>query len=85
VAGGATVSVQIQRCELVREEGNSVQLAAAYTILPADADKAAARRGVFTSGPRTWDGKDYGVLVGQLRDAVGELGDAIATAVGDAK
>jgi uncharacterized lipoprotein YmbA len=81
VDGGASVAVQVQRCELVRSEGNSVQVAATYSIVPADSDKTAARRGVFTASPRTWDGKDYGALVGQLRDAIGELGDAIAAAV----
>jgi uncharacterized lipoprotein YmbA len=78
IAGEATVSVQVERFELVRSEANSVQLAATYTVTPAEGGKASARRAVFTSTPRTWDGKDYGTLVGQLRDAVGELGEAIA-------
>jgi len=73
------ITVQISRCELVRSEGNSVQLAATYTILTAD---GTAQRGAFTAGPRTWDGKDYGALVGQIRDAVAELGDALAAAAG---
>ncbi|HKB56140.1 MAG TPA: ABC-type transport auxiliary lipoprotein family protein [Lacunisphaera sp.] len=81
VGSGATVTVQVQRCELVRFAGDSVQLAATYSILSADGDKLAPQRGAFTASPRTWDGKDYGALVGQLRDAVGELGDAIAAAV----
>ncbi len=82
VGGGATVTVQVQRCELVRSEGNSVQLAATYTIQGPVGDAAAAlRQGSFTASLRTWDGKDYGALVGQLRDAVAELGDAIAAAV----
>jgi hypothetical protein len=82
VGGGATVTVQLQRCELVRAEGNSVQLAATYTILgPVGDATAAVRHGSFTASPRTWDGKDYGTLVGQIRDAVAELGDAIAVAV----
>jgi uncharacterized lipoprotein YmbA len=78
VPGGATVSVQVQRCELVRFEGNTVQLAATYAIQPADG--GAVRRGVFTAATRKWDGKDYGALVGLLHDAVGELGDALADA-----
>ena len=81
VAGGATVSIQVQRCELVRSEGNGVQLAATWSILPVNSDKASALRGEFTASPRTWDGKDYGALVGLFRDAVGELGDAIAAAL----
>ena len=85
VAGGATVTVQVSRCELVRSEGNSFQLAATYAIVPANGDKAAPQRGVFTATPRTWDGKDYGALVGQLRDAVSELGDAIAAALPEKK
>jgi len=85
VAGGGTVTVQVQRCELVRFEGNGVQLAATYSIVPANGDKAAPQRGAFAATPRTWDGKDYGALVGLLRDAVGELGDAIAAALPEKK
>jgi uncharacterized lipoprotein YmbA len=81
VGGAATVTVEVQRFELVRFERNSVQLAATYTLVPAEGGKEAAQHGVFTSSPRTWDGKDPGVLVGLLRDAAGELGDAIAVAL----
>ena len=76
---GRVVAVQVSRCELVRAEGNSVQLAATWTITAAD---GTAQRGAFTASPRTWDGKDYGALVGQIRDAVTELGDALAMAAG---
>lgn len=76
---GRVVAVQVSRCELVRSEGNSVQLAATWTITASD---GTAQRGVFTASPRTWDGKDYGALVGQIRDAVTELGDALAAAAG---
>ncbi len=75
---GQVVAVQVQRCELVRNEGNSVQLAATYAITAPDGK---VKHGAFTAGPRTWDGRDYGVLVGQIRDAVDELGDALALAV----
>ena len=75
VGAGRTVAVQIQRCELVRYEGNSVQLAATYALTARD---GSVQRGTFQSGPRTWDGKDQGALVAQLREAVGELGDALA-------
>ncbi len=85
VGGGATVTVAVQRCELVRSEGNSVQLTATYMIVPEDGDKAAAQRGAFTATPRQWDGKDYGALAGLLHAAVGELGDAIAVALAEKK
>lgn len=75
---GRSITVQISRCELVRAEGNSVQLAATWIITAAD---GTAKPGAFTAGPRTWDGKDYGALVGLIRDAVNELGDVLATAV----
>lgn len=81
VGGGATVTVQVLRCELVRSAGNSVQVAATYLIVPANGDKAAPFRGTFMASPRTWDGRDYGALVAQLREGIGELGDAIAAAV----
>jgi len=81
VASGATVTVEVQRCELDRSAGNTVQLTASYAILAADGTKAEAQRGAFTATPRPWDGKDYGALVGLLRAAVNDLGDAIATAV----
>ncbi|MBI2517071.1 MAG: membrane integrity-associated transporter subunit PqiC [Opitutae bacterium] len=83
VAAEGVVSVQVQRCEPVRSEGNRVELNATYTFQPAGG--GAARSGVFTAAPRTWDGKKYGVLVGLLRDEVNELGDAIAAAVTEKK
>ena len=85
VEGGATVTVQLQRCELVRPAGNEVQLSATYSILSADGDKGGTRRAAFAATPRKWDGKDYGALVGQLREAVGELADVIAAALADKK
>ena len=81
VGGGATVNVQVQRCEVVRSAGNQVELAATYVIVPADGDKAAAQRGSFTASPHAWDGKDYGALADLMGAAIGELGDAIATAI----
>lgn len=84
VGGNNIVTVQIQRCELARFEDNAVQLTATYTILSAS-EGAPPKQGVFTSGPKTWDGKTYGALVGQLRDAVGELSDAIVAALPDKK
>ena len=80
VPGGATVSVDVQRFELVRYDGNKVQLSATYSVLPAGAGKTAAQRGGFNATARTWDGKDPGTLVALLREAVGELGDALAEA-----
>ncbi|HVZ66308.1 MAG TPA: ABC-type transport auxiliary lipoprotein family protein [Lacunisphaera sp.] len=81
VPGGATVSVDVVRFELVRSEGNSVQLQADYSILPAGARRTDAIRGVFKSSPRTWEGKDPAELVTLMRAAAGELADALAAAV----
>ena len=75
---GRVVAVQVQRCELVRSEGNSVQLAATYAITAPD---GTVKHGAFTAAPRTWDGRDYGSLVSQLRDAVSELGDELVGAL----
>lgn len=85
VPGGATVSVDVVRFELVRPEGNSVQLQADYSILPAGARRVDAIRGVFKSSPRTWEGKDPAGLVALMRAAAGELADALATAVAAVK
>lgn len=79
VAGGGAVVVQIQRCELDRSAGNTVQLAATYTLTPAAGEP---RTGVFTAAPRTWTGGDHGALVGLLRAAVDELADTIAADAG---
>ena len=54
-----------------------MQLAATYAITAAD---GSVKRGAFAAGPRTWDGSDYGTLIGLIRDAVNELGDALAAA-----
>ena len=77
VGGGSVVSVQVQRCEPVRPEGNAVQLAATYTITP---PTGAARSGSFAATPRSWDGHDHGALVGLLREAAIELAEAVAAA-----
>jgi uncharacterized lipoprotein YmbA len=82
VNGTGTVTVEVHRFELVRSEGNSVQLVASYSILPASGDKAAAPTHNFRASARTWDGKDPGVLVGLLAAAANELGDAIAATAG---
>jgi hypothetical protein len=78
VGGGAAVVVQIQRCELVQSEGNTVQLAATYSITPSGGGDA--KTGVFTATARPWSGGDHGILVGLIREAVEELAGAIATA-----
>jgi hypothetical protein len=77
VGGGSVVSVQVQRCEPVRSEGNSVQVAATYTITPL---AGPARTGSFAATPRPWDGRDPGALVGLLRESVIELAEAVAIA-----
>jgi hypothetical protein len=84
VGAGSTVSVQVDRCELVRYDGNRVELAASYTIFLPTGTAAAGmepKRGNFTSSPRIWDGKSYGALVGEIRAAVDELGDTLAAAL----
>jgi uncharacterized lipoprotein YmbA len=81
VAGNSVVTVQVQRFELVRYEGNGVQLAATYSILTPGDGGGQPKPGTFQSSSRTWDGKDYGTLVSQLRDAAGELGDAVVAAL----
>ncbi|HTH46834.1 MAG TPA: ABC-type transport auxiliary lipoprotein family protein [Candidatus Limnocylindria bacterium] len=85
VPGGATVSVEVVRFELVRPAGNSVELQADYSILPAGARRADAVRGVFKSSPRTWSGKDPAELVALMRAAADELADALAAAVAAVK
>ena len=77
VSGGSVVTVQILRCEPDRTEGNSVQFAATFTVTP---PSGPARNGSFVATPRPWDGRDHGVLVGLLREAAGELADAVAVA-----
>ena len=79
VAAGASVVVQVQRCELVRADGNTVQLVATYVITPAGGGDA--RSAVFTATPRPWDGGDPAAIIGLMREAAGELADAIAAAV----
>lgn len=84
VEGNHVINVDVQRCELVRYEANLIQLVANYTILPAG-EATTVQPGGFVASPRNWDGKDYGVLVGELRAAIAELGDAIATAAAEKK
>ena len=80
IASDAVVSVQIQRCELDRAAGNTVQLIATYTITSSGAGGPPVEtRGQFSASPRTWDGKDYGALVALLREAVSELADRLVT------
>ena len=79
---GHIINVSVRRCELVRSEGNTVQLAATWTVT---APGGVVSPGAFTAAPRTWDGKDYAALVGLLRDAVNELGDAMAAALPEKK
>ncbi|MEI7567406.1 MAG: hypothetical protein WCJ10_06180, partial [Opitutaceae bacterium] len=62
-----------------------VQLAATYAILPADGSAVTAQRGSFTTTARVWEGKDFEVLVGLLRAAIGDLSEAIAAAVVEKK
>jgi uncharacterized lipoprotein YmbA len=84
IGGNAVVTVQVQRCELVRFQSNAVQLVATYAIRFPGED-VGTRQGVFTASPRTWNAKEYGNLVGLLRDEVGELGEVIAAALAEKK
>ena len=77
---GASVVVNLLRCELVRSDGNQVELSATYTITPA-AGSGEARSGTFTATPLTWNGGDHGTLVGLIRQQAEELAGAIAAAV----
>ena len=77
IASDADVSVQVQRCELDRSAGNTVQLIATYSVSTGGSAGPVTKRGLFTASTRTWDGKDHGALVGLLRDAVGELADRL--------
>lgn len=74
VGGGATVQVQIQRCEPNRAAGNAVEFVAAYTIVSG----AKESRGVFTATKRTWEGANPADLVSQLRSATQELAEHLA-------
>ena len=74
----SVVTVHVQRCELVRDAGNAVQIAATYSI---SGQSGEARTGAFTASPRQWDGKDPAALVSLLRDGVNELAEAIAQTV----
>lgn len=85
IASDAVVRVQIQRCELDRAAGNSVQLVASFTIASGGTGSPLETQGLFTSTSRTWDGKNYGTLVALLRDAVGELADRLVTRLPEKK
>lgn len=77
VPSDAVVTVQVQRCEFVRDAGD-VQVTATYAISGATGE---ARTGTFTATSRQWDGKDPATLVSLLRDGVNELAEAIVQAV----
>lgn len=86
VGGGATVTVQVQRCELVRSAGNAVELAATYTITPVSREGGAqVRRGVFVAPVRNWNGRDYAQVVALISQAVDELANRLADAVAENK
>jgi uncharacterized lipoprotein YmbA len=76
IGEGKAVSVQVQRCEVVRANDGAMEFAATYTIQ--GEGRQADVRGAFVAPSRRWDGKDYGALVSMMRDAVKELGDRIA-------
>lgn len=74
---GISVMIQVLRCELVRPEGNTLQFSATYTLTGAS---GVVKSGSFTATPQTWDGRDYGNLVGMIRTAVTELAEAVSAA-----
>jgi hypothetical protein len=80
MGGGASIVVNLLRCELVRSDGNRVELSATYTITPA-AGSGEARNGTFTATPLIWNGSDHGTLVGLIRQQAEELADAVAAAI----
>ncbi len=75
-----TVQVLVQQCEGATGADNNVRFAAIFEIT-AGGTAAKAERHEFTAKPRKWDGKDYGQLAVQLREAVGELGESILAAL----
>ena len=79
VGGNNVVTAQIHNCELLRFKGNTVELSATWEIVALGGGQI--QRGDFTSATRSWDGKDYRELVGELRGTVEDLGDAIAAAI----
>lgn len=85
IASDAVVSVQVQRCELDRAAGNSVQLVASYSIIFGGGVSPLETRGLFTASSRTWDGKNPGTLIALLREAVNELADRLVTKLPEKK
>lgn len=85
ISADAVVSVQIQRCELDRSAGNTVQVVATYTILTGGGDHPGEERGLFTASRRTWDGGDHGALVALLREAVVELSEQLVAKLPEKK
>ena len=81
----AVVSVHVQRCELDRSAGNSVQLVATYSITSGGKDGPVESRGLFTATSRIWDGKERGTLVALLREAVNELADRLVSKLPEKK
>lgn len=79
VGGNNVVTVQIHNCELLRFKGNAIELSATWEIVALGGGQP--MRGDFTSATRTWDGKDYRDLVSELRGAVEDLSDVIASAI----
>jgi len=74
------VAVQIVACEGVRVgNGNSsIHFAATWETRLVGTNSTVARRGVFTSGPVAWNGKDYGLLAEGLSESIASASKAIA-------
>jgi len=74
------VSVQVQRCELVRQPAHQVELAATYEVRDLATEQVS--RGAFRATPRPWAGTDQGELVALLRASADELAAHLAAALG---
>lgn len=74
------VSVQVQRCELVRQPANQVEFAATYELR--DSGTAEVSRGAFRATPRPWAGADPGELVALLRASADEFAAHLAATLG---
>lgn len=74
-----SLSVQVQRCELVRAPSPQVEFAATYTVR--DTRTGRVSRGAFRATPRPWAGADQGELVALLRASADEFAEHLAGAL----
>lgn len=81
------VSVQVLRCEGVREEGSRAlaRFVALLEITTAGANARVVARKNFLVPDAAWDGKDFARLAALLGDAVGALAQQVAAALPEKK